>query len=88
MEDPRVRGLHECVTDLTPRKIDYAAANFHQHAVATTSGRKTLGDLPQQWRESVTMQVALLKGHLPARAKVLEIKSGGFCWVSCNGRGF
>ncbi len=64
-------------TDPTPGKINYADANFHEHTVGGTGARKTLADLPEQWRQSVTMQVALLREYLPVGgAKVLEIGCG------------
>ena len=76
----RIYACEACTnawTDPAPRKIDYAAANFHAHAVGTKNARKTLADLPEQWRQSVTMQVALLKRHLPVGgARVLEIGCG------------
>lgn len=75
----KIRACQACTnawTDPAPGQIDYAAANFHEHAVGATTARKTLADLPQQWQHSVTMQVALLKQHLSASARILEIGCG------------
>ena len=78
----KIRACESCTnawTDPAPGKIDYASANFHENNVASSGARKSLADLPPQWRTSVTMQVALLKKHLPSTpspARLLEIGCG------------
>jgi SAM-dependent methyltransferase len=74
-----IRACEACTnawTDPAPAKIDYAAASFHEHTLGPTAARKTLADLPEQWRQSVMMQVTLLVKRLPAGARVLEIGCG------------
>jgi 2-polyprenyl-3-methyl-5-hydroxy-6-metoxy-1,4-benzoquinol methylase len=75
----KIRACAACTnawTDPAPGTIDYATANFHAHAVGATTARKSLADLPAQWRDSVVMQVSLLKKNLPAAARILEIGCG------------
>lgn len=69
----RVLACTHCTngfTDPAPGAVNYEAENFHAHVAANDNA------LPPQWRQSLQMQVALLKSHVPARARVLEIGCG------------
>jgi 2-polyprenyl-3-methyl-5-hydroxy-6-metoxy-1,4-benzoquinol methylase len=89
-----IRSCQNCTnawTDPAPGAIDYAVENFHQYASGEShpKARRTLADLPGQWRDSVTMQVNLLNRSLKPNARILEIGCGeGILLEQLKLRGF
>jgi len=58
-------------TDPAPAPVQYDEQDFH-----AIFNHRTADDLPRTWRKGLEMQRDLLRRHLPAGARVLEIGCG------------
>jgi SAM-dependent methyltransferase len=66
-------------TNPPPNIIDYQSADFHASTIDLlddVEAIRKIDDLPKEWKQSIMMQVSLLKQTLPPRSKILEIGCG------------
>ncbi len=60
-----------------PHDFDYTSEDFHGYNLETTSEpSSSFESLPEQWRESIQIQVALIKRNAHPGASILEIGCG------------